>query len=121
MDDYSQLWRVAGVDEDGVVRRTPPAECFGGETFDLVRNLFLAADGAAPRMVVMCTAEAGASSDWICAQTAELLASQGVGSVCLVDGNLERPTLHEYFQCGNLVGLGNALASEGPAEDFVCT
>lgn len=121
MDDYSQLWRVAALDENRVERRPTTAGHFGGETFDLVRNLFLAAEGAAPRMVVMCAAEAGGASDWICAQTAELLASQGVGSVCLVDGNLERPSLHEYFECGNRVGLGNALASPGPAEDFVCT
>jgi protein-tyrosine kinase len=97
-----------------------PAEYSGGgETFKLVQRLFLADGAVAPRAVVFCAVEQRSEDSWTCAQAAELLASHTQGSsVCVMDANLARPSLHTYFDVENRGGLAGAILETGPVVDF---
>ena len=76
----------------------------------LVRRLFLGDTALAPRVVVFCGVEPRDADNWTCAQAADLLAnSVQDSSVCLVDANLARPCLHNYFDVKNCGGLTGAL------------
>lgn len=97
----------------------PPLEVSGAikdEIVKLVQRLFLPAQG--PRRVVFVGTEAGSGCSWMCARIAEELASQGRGSVCVVDCNLRSPGLHEQFGAENHHGLSDALAGTGPIRQY---
>lgn len=89
------------------------------EIVKLVRNLFFVPGENAPRRVVFTGTEAGTGCSWICAQAAEILASQVHGSVCVVDCNLQAPTLHQRFDVPNLHGLTDALLTPGPLRSYL--
>ena len=88
------------------------------ETHKLVKQLFLSVNHAAPRAVVFCGVDLERGRDWICAQTAELLASLKQGSICLIDANISSPSLHTYFGVANSRGLSASLVETGPVKEF---
>ena len=91
----------------------------GGEVLKLVRRLFLGDTALAPRVVVFCGVEPRDADNWTCAQAADLLAnSVQDSSVCLVDANLARPCLHNYFDVKNCGGLTGVLPQTGPVASF---
>ena len=97
---------------------TPSLEMSGAirdEIAKLVQNLFLAPQG--PRRVVFAGTEGGCGCSWMCARVAEGLASQGRGSVCVIDGNLRSPGLHQQFGTKNQHGLSDALTGSGPIRE----
>jgi Mrp family chromosome partitioning ATPase len=71
-----------------------------------------------PRAVVFCGVGEESGRDWICAQSAELLAHFRPSSICVVDANVNNPTLHTYFGLSNARGLSAALAESGPVTNF---
>lgn len=81
------------------------------EVSKLVQRLFLVPGGASPRSVVFTGTESGNGCSWMCARTAEVLAGQVSGSVCVVDANLRAPALHEMFGVSNRQGLSDSLRS----------
>lgn len=100
---------------------TPPLEIDGiarEEITKLVHRVFLLTGGEAPRRVVFTGTESGNGSTWMCAHTAEILASQVNRSVCVVDCNLRRPTLHDQFRVSNHHGLSDALRGEGSIRQY---
>jgi Mrp family chromosome partitioning ATPase len=91
---------------------------FSGETFQLVRRLFLAAGDEAPRAVVFCTVDQGNARNWITARVAELLICHTPNSVCIVDADLANPSLHTYFGVENGEGLAQAVLERGSVQEF---
>jgi hypothetical protein len=90
-----------------------------GETFKLVQRIFLADTALAPRVVVFCAVEDRSEDNWTCAQAADLLANNiQDSSVCLMDANLARPSLHNYFDVENCGGLAGAMTETGPILGF---
>jgi len=87
------------------------------EIVKLVQKLFWPAQG--PRRVVFAGTEAGGGCSWMCARVAEELASQGRGSVCVMDCNLRSPGLHQQFGTENHHGLSDALLGPGPIREYV--
>jgi hypothetical protein len=57
------------------------------EMLRLVQQVFLSANGSAPRQVVFCGVNDGKSSSMICARTGRVLAAQTSRPVCIVDAN----------------------------------
>ena len=97
---------------------TMPSLEMSGEIRDevakkLVQKLFLGSQG--PRRVVFAGTESGCGCSWMCARVAEALASQGRGSVCVVDCNLRSPGLHQQFGTENHHGLSDALTGLAPS------
>jgi Mrp family chromosome partitioning ATPase len=88
------------------------------ESLKLVQNIFLLRDEASPRAVVFAGIESGSASTPICANGAITLASQKIGTVCLVDANLLGPSVPEYFGVSNHYGLTDALSKNGAIRDF---
>jgi polysaccharide biosynthesis transport protein len=94
------------------------------ELMKLVRVVFLEPEtgskrAVSNRTVVFASSESGNGCSWICARAGELLASQAVGRVCLVDANFGRATLHEHFGVSNHHGLLDALREEGSIGGYV--
>jgi hypothetical protein len=87
--------------------------------FKLLQRLFLARAALASRVVVCCAIEQRGENNYICAQAAELLADLTQGSaVCVVDANLDRPSLHTYFDVQNRRGLADAMLETGLILEF---
>jgi protein-tyrosine kinase len=89
------------------------------ELTKVVQRLFLLPGSESNRTVVFTASDAGDGCSWICARVGELLASQVTGSVCLVDANLQNPTLHEQFGVSNHHGLSDALRQGGSMRGYV--
>jgi Mrp family chromosome partitioning ATPase len=89
------------------------------ELAKVVQRVFLLPQGNPPRTVVFTSSEAGDGCSWICARVGEILASQVAGSVCLVDANLQSPTLHEQFSVPNHHGLSDALRASNSIRGYV--
>src|ERR1700722_12817004 len=114
-----QLFNVAAMPETPQTKAAPPPTGFShGETFKLIQHLFLTVNSVSPRAVVFCGVDEEGGRDWICAQTAELLASLKHGSICVVDANVTNPSLHSYFGLENCRGLSAAVVEAGPVTDF---
>jgi protein-tyrosine kinase len=86
------------------------------EISKLVQNLFLSAQPS--RRVVFSGTEGGSGCTWMTAGIADILASRGRGSVCVVDCNFRSPALHAQFGAENLAGLSGALLDHGPVRDY---
>jgi Mrp family chromosome partitioning ATPase len=89
------------------------------ELSKLVQRVFLLPGGEYNHTVVFTSTDTGSGCSWICARVGELLASQVTGSVCLVDANLQSPTLHEQFGVANHHGLSDALRHSGSIRGYV--
>ena len=88
------------------------------EANKLVQRVFLLPNGQAPRAVLFSSVDQGEGCSSVCSCAAEALASEGAGSICLVDANLRNPSLHEYFGLDNRRGLAEAIAQSGPVKNF---
>src|SRR3984957_16800633 len=89
------------------------------ELAKVVQRVFLLPQGTPPRTVDFTSSEAGDGCSWICAPGGEILASQVAGSVCLVDANLQSPTLQEQFSVPNHHGLSDALRASNSIRGYV--
>jgi hypothetical protein len=78
----------------------------------LVKRVFLPVSHEPLRCVAFAGVEA--RSGPVAVMAAEILASQVDSAVCIVDGNLWAPWLHEYFGVGVTPSLSDALMSGSP-------
>jgi Mrp family chromosome partitioning ATPase len=104
-----------------VFASTPSLEIDGmarEEITKLVHRVFLLGGAESPRRVVFTGTESGNGTSWMCAHAAEILASQVARTICVVDCNLRRPTLHDQFKIQNHNGLSDALRGEGPVRQY---
>jgi capsular exopolysaccharide synthesis family protein len=88
------------------------------ESLRLVQRTFLLQTPDPPRAVVFAGIDHGNGCSQLCAQTAETLASNTRGSICLVDANLRSPSLPQLFNTANHYGLTDALRQEAPIRSF---
>jgi polysaccharide biosynthesis transport protein len=89
------------------------------ETQKLAQSIFLMGGVDSPRVVTFAGIEEGAGCSWLCAHVADVLASQGAGSTCIVDANMHKPSMAKLFGVSSDVGLSDALARGGPIREFV--
>jgi protein-tyrosine kinase len=90
------------------------------EVLKLVRALLTTPELQTARTLAFCAVESGNGCTWICSRTAETLADQISGTVCLVDCNFRSPGLHEVFGIANHSnGLGDAVGRPGRARELV--
>lgn len=89
------------------------------EEIKLVQRVFLLSGREAPQVVVFCGVQEDNGAAGICARAAGHLAEQTGSRVCLVEGDLKSPRLHDYFGSDNLSGLTDALSEPGPIRNFV--
>ncbi|HEX4786680.1 MAG TPA: CpsD/CapB family tyrosine-protein kinase [Candidatus Sulfotelmatobacter sp.] len=87
-----------------------------GEISKLVQRLFLLPNGS--RTVAFAGVEKGNGCTWLTARAADLLATQIAGPVCVVDGNLRSPDLHNCWHVENGVGLADAITESDPIVNF---
>ena len=87
------------------------------EVIKLVQRVFVFTNSDAPRVVVFAGVQ-GDKSSGICSRAGDALAAQGIGSVCLVDGNLRASSLHQLLGAGKGPGLTDAAVKPGPIRDF---
>jgi protein-tyrosine kinase len=95
---------------DGVARE---------EVSKLVQRLFFAPSPQRPRQVVFCGTEPGNGSSWMAARAADILAAQVPGAVCVVDCDLQSPSLHREFKVQNQFGLADALVGMESIRQYV--
>jgi|SRR5579872_2759215 len=89
------------------------------EEVKLVQRVFLLPGSQAPRMVVFCGVDHAAGTAGICARAAENLAARTASPVCIIDGNLHSPSLHDYFGVENDRGLTSAVIASDSVRDAV--
>jgi capsular exopolysaccharide synthesis family protein len=89
------------------------------ESLRLVQRTFLLQSDDPPRAVVFASVDHGNGCSQLCAQTAETLAANTSGSICLVDANLRSPALPQLFNTTNHCGLTDALRQTGSIRTFV--
>jgi protein-tyrosine kinase len=87
------------------------------EELRLVHRLFLDVKPS-PKVVVFSALDAGSGCTYLCARAAELLAEKIDGTVCVVDANLRRPSLHRSFDLANSAGLADALLEAGELRSY---
>ena len=88
------------------------------ESIKLVGSVFPLADDDFPRLVVFAGVDSASSCSWICAHAADTLANRKNRTVCLVDANVETPTLSQLCGAANRYGFSDALGSRKPIRDF---
>lgn len=117
--------RILGPANDTTkVEASPSSHCtrggeFNAEVSSLVQRLFVLPSVAkAPGAVAFCGVNAGAGCTWVCAKAGQSLAEQISSSICIVDANLRRPSLHEYFAVKPASGFVDLMKSPAPAYDF---
>jgi Mrp family chromosome partitioning ATPase len=99
-----------------ILKEAPPA--IREESLKLVQRLFLTPEQASPKAVVFAAIDSGNGCTRLCAITAQLLAENVSGSVCLVEGNFRTPSLPNLFGVDNHHGLADSLREEGPIQGF---
>lgn len=81
-------------------------------------NIFLARPDSPLRTLLLTSPNAGEGKSFVVASLATVLATAG-NRVIVVDADLRRPTLHEFFDQPNVTGLADVLARhEGDNEDL---
>jgi Mrp family chromosome partitioning ATPase len=90
----------------------------GQESLRLVQRIFLLQSQEPARMVIFAGVDHGNGVSHLCARTAQTLATNVTGSVCLVDANFRSPALPELFGTSNHYGLTDSLLREGPIRSF---
>jgi Mrp family chromosome partitioning ATPase len=114
MGIHIPLFRRAGHEESVMA----PPEFAHEQASKLVQRLFTATGQTAAASVMFCGVERGSGCSTVCGRTAELLASQVPGSVCVVDANLRAPSLHRYFRLENREGFSDALVGSSSMQGF---
>jgi protein-tyrosine kinase len=99
-----------------ILIEAPPAT--REESLKLVQRLFLTPEQTAPKAVVFAAIDSGNGCTRLCAITAQLLAENVGGSVCLVEGNFRTPALPDLFGVDNHHGLADSLRQEGAIRGF---
>jgi receptor protein-tyrosine kinase len=94
----------------------PPA--IRAESLQLVQRLFLTSEQTPPKAVVFAAIDSGNGCTRLCSITAQLLAENVSGSVCLVEGNFRTPSLPSLFGVQNHHGLFDCLRHEGAIREF---
>jgi Mrp family chromosome partitioning ATPase len=84
------------------------------EISKLVQNLFMRNSIAPPRVVLFSPVVRMAEPDFVAARVAEALADQHLGNICVVDADVNRPSLHAYFNVTNTTGFTSLLGSQEP-------
>jgi capsular exopolysaccharide synthesis family protein len=79
-------------------------------------NIELTSDGSVCRRIVITSAAGGDGKSTTAANLA-VVAAQAGRRVCLVDGDLRRPTLHDVFGLPNVDGLALALEQGKPLQE----
>jgi Mrp family chromosome partitioning ATPase len=84
----------------------------------LVQKLFRKPGNPAVQCVLFldCIETSGGSS--VCVRAARKLAGQVKDRVCIVDTNIDHPSVHQFFGKENQVGLIDAILLARPAEAF---
>ncbi len=95
----------------------PLQDMVSGEIRKLIERLFVST--ASHRAVVFSGVERHTGCSWLAAHMAQNLAMQGRGSVCLIDGNLRFPALHNVFRVENHHGLTDAVLDSQPMRNFI--
>jgi Mrp family chromosome partitioning ATPase len=104
----------------GADKRQAGATVVDEEVTKLVQRVFILPDSAKrPDAVAFCGVEKGVGCSWLCARASEVLAEQTGASVCVVDANLQAPSLHEYFRVENKPGFAEALRETTSVHEFV--
>lgn len=67
------------------------------------------------KSVMFSGVEADDGAKWIAACTADILATSGTSRVCLIDADLQSPTIHKIYSIPNGIGLSDILKGEAPA------
>lgn len=98
--------------------RTDGADWIGNEALLLVQRIFLLHAQNAPHMVVFAGVDHGDGCSQICASVAEILAKNGLGTVCLVEANFRSPALPGLFGTTNHHGLTDALQGKEPIRSY---
>jgi Mrp family chromosome partitioning ATPase len=89
------------------------------EEAELVQRIFMLSAQEVPRVVVFCGVGQVDGAGGICTRAAQNLAHHTGSSVCVVEGNLQSPSLHQYLGMDNSRGLSDAILESGPIRDFV--
>ena len=87
------------------------------EELKLAQRIFLPEESS-PRMVLFSGFERDTGCASICVRVGKMLASQGEGSVCLVDMGFRAPSLHECCGVPNDRGLAEAITDSNPIQEF---
>lgn len=88
------------------------------ESLKLVQRLFLTSEQEPPKAVMFAAIDSGNGCSRMCAITAQLLAENVSGSVCLLEGNFRSPSLPLLFGGANHYGLVDSLRQEGAIRSF---
>lgn len=83
----------------------------------LVHQLFHSPGGS--RVVVVAGIDPGNGGTWVSLQCARVLAEQTSGAVCLIDGNLRNPALHDHFGISNHHGFTDLIREGGSFGEYV--
>ncbi|MHC9294310.1 polysaccharide biosynthesis tyrosine autokinase [Mycobacterium sp. LTG2003] len=90
-----------------------------GEAFRQLRtNLQFAAVDQIPKVIVVTSAVAGEGKSSVAGNLAAALARVGT-RVCLLDGDLRRPSVAKYFHLNDGVGLSEALVGQAGVEEIL--
>jgi len=87
------------------------------ECLRLVQRIFLAAPSLS-RTIVYAGVDRGDGCSRICVETARILSANTQSSVCIVDANLQNPSLPQTFGVSNHRGLSDALLEDGRVRSF---
>lgn len=99
-----------------ILAEAPPA--IREESLNLVQRLFLTSEQTPRKAVVFAAIDSGNGCSRLCAISAQLLAENVSGSVCLVEGNFRTPSLPNLFGVDNHHGLADSLRQEGEVRGF---
>jgi succinoglycan biosynthesis transport protein ExoP len=80
--------------------------------------IFMAIEGARPRTIVITSAVPGEGKSTVAVNLAITMAFSG-SRVLLIDADMRKGTVHEYFQIGDQPGLSDVLAGEKRWEDVI--
>jgi Mrp family chromosome partitioning ATPase len=86
------------------------------EELQLVQRLFFLPRNENPQTVVFCGVNTNDAAEFVCARTAEVLASQVQQAVCLVDANLREPALHRRYDMDDAIGLNGDRSQSAQKE-----
>jgi polysaccharide biosynthesis transport protein len=80
--------------------------------------IFMAIDGARPRTIVVTSAVPGEGKSTVAVNLAITMAFAG-SRVLLIDADMRKGTVHEYFEIGNDPGLAEVLSGETKWQDVI--
>ena len=118
----AELFRSKIISQESSEAKRPlmPIDPVGSaEEAALVQRVFLVPAPEAPRVVLFCGVGHSDGAGGICARAGQNLANQTGSRVCVVDGDVHSPSLHQYFSVENAPGLSDALFEFGRIQEFV--